>query len=66
MYKCKKCGEVSEAGVPRLLLINYRDIKKYSFDSETGTQTEIGSRREIAKETPVCRKCYREFTVVPK
>lgn len=54
MYRCSTCGACSKAGQSRLLHIIYREIPVVRV---LAGERIVGSRREIAREMPVCRSC---------
>lgn len=56
MYRCGKCGKVSEAREPRKLVTEYRFRPKYEGSEQM--------RKEIEKETPVCTGCLEKHEAV--
>lgn len=64
MYRCSICKECSEPGQPKLLHTIYREVPavlRRTSPDHTGKAYEEGTRKEIARELPVCVKCHKRL-----
>ena len=57
MYRCDKCGRVTQSGQSRLLVIDKTREKLYTREI-AGRNIVIGKGHETVKTSNVCRTCY--------